>query len=272
VGVPGELHTGGDGLARGYLGRPDLTAERFVPSPFAGGGDEPGARLYRTGDLARWRPDGVLEFLGRRDGQVKVRGIRIELGEIETALALHPAVREAAVALRQDEAGERRLVAYVAADPESAPSPAALRRHLASRLPEPMLPAAFVILERLPLTPNGKVDRRALPAPERIGLPEREHVPPASPLEEQLAAVCAEVLGRERVGMADNFFDLGGHSLLATQWMARLRDRYGVEITLQMVFETSSLRELADRLVEEELAGADAGDLAELIAELKELS
>ena len=269
AGVWGELAAGGDGVARGYLGRPDLTAAAFVPDPFAA---DPGARLYRTGDIVRWRPDGVLEFLGRRDGQVKVRGIRIELGEIETALALHSAVREAAVALREDEAGERRLVAYVAADPESAPSPAALRRHLASRLPEPMLPAAFVILERLPLTPNGKVDRRALPAPERIGLPEREYVPPASPLEEQLAAVCAEVLGRERVGMMDNFFDLGGHSLLATQWMARLRDRYGVEITLQMVFETSSLRELADRLVEEELAGADAGDLAELIAELKELS
>ncbi len=269
AGVWGELFAGGDGVARGYLGRPGLTAAAFVPDPFAA---DPGARLYRTGDVVRWRPDGVLEFLGRRDGQVKVRGIRIELGEIETALALHPAVREAAVVLRQDQAGDRRLIAYVAADPANAPDPAALRRHLASRLPEAMLPAAFVVLERLPLTPNGKVDRRALPAPERIGLPERQYVPPANPLEEQLATVCAEVLERERVGMADNFFDLGGHSLLATQWVARLRDRYGLEVTLQMVFETSSLRGLADRLVEEELAGADAGDLAELIAELKELS
>jgi amino acid adenylation domain-containing protein/non-ribosomal peptide synthase protein (TIGR01720 family) len=269
AGVWSELFAGGDGVARGYLARPALTAASFVPDPFA---PEPGARLYRTGDLVRWRPDGVLEFLGRRDGQVKVRGVRVELGEIEAALALHPAVREAAVVLREDQAGERRLVAYAAADPADPPSPAALRRHLASRLPEPMLPAAFVLLERLPLTSNGKVDRRALPAPDRIGRPEREHVPPASPLEEQLAAVCAEVLGRERVGMADNFFDLGGHSLLATQWVARLRDRYGLGVSLQMVFETSSLRELADRIMEEELTGADAGDLAELLAELKEPS
>ncbi len=269
VGVWGELVAGGDGVARCYLGRPALTAESFIPDPFS---REPGARLYRTGDIVRWRPDGVLEFLGRRDGQVKVRGIRIELGEIEAALAQHPAVRAAAVVLREDQAEDRRLIAYVAADPEDAPGPAALRRHLASRLPEPMLPAAFVILERLPLTPAGKVDRRALPAPDRIGLPEREYVPPASPIEEQLAAVCAEVLGRERVGMEDSFFALGGHSLLATQWVARLRDRYGLEVTLQMVFETSSLRELADRIVEEELASAESGELAELMAELKELS
>ena len=268
VGVWGELVAGGDGVARCYLGRPDLTAASFIPDPFAG---EPGARLYRTGDIVRWRADGVLEFLGRRDGQVKVRGIRIELGEIEAALALHPAVRAAAVVLREDQPEDRRLIAYVAADPKDAPSPAALRRHLASRLPEPMLPAAFVILERLPLTPAGKVDRRALPAPDRIGRPEREYVPPASAIEEQLAAVCAEVLGHERVGMEDSFFELGGHSLLATQWVARLRDRYGLEVTLQMVFETSSLRELADRIVEEELAAADSGELAELMAELKEL-
>jgi amino acid adenylation domain-containing protein/non-ribosomal peptide synthase protein (TIGR01720 family) len=269
AGVWGELFAGGDGVARGYLERPALTAESFIPDPFA---QEPGARLYRTGDLVRWRPDGVLEFLGRRDGQVKVRGIRIELGEIEAALVLHPAVREAAVILREDQAGDRRLVAYIGADPENAPSPAALQRHLAARLPEAMLPAAFVTLERLPLTPNGKVDRRSLPAPERIGRPEPEYVPPASAIEEQLATVCAEVLGRERIGMADNFFDLGGHSLLATQWVARLRDRYRLEVTLQMVFETSSLRELADRIVEEELANADVGDLAELMAEMEELS
>src|SRR6185295_6668844 len=267
AGVWGELFTGGDGVARGYLGRPDLTAAAFLPDPFA---EEPGARLYGTGDIVRWRPDGVLEFLGRRDGQVKVRGIRIELGEIEAALALHSAVREAAVVLREGPAGDRRLVAYLAADPENVPSPAELRRYLAARLPEPMLPAAFVILERLPLTPNGKLDRRALPALDRIDRPEREYLPPSSPVEEQLAAVCAEVLDRERVGMRDNFFDLGGHSLLATQLVARLRDRYGLEASLQMVFDASDLLDLADRIVQETLEEArelSPEELEDLLAE-----
>ncbi|HYX25229.1 MAG TPA: amino acid adenylation domain-containing protein, partial [Thermoanaerobaculia bacterium] len=252
-GVWGELCAGGDGIARGYLGRPELTAERFVPDPLA---PEPGDRLYRTGDLARWR-GGVLEFLGRRDGQVKVRGHRVELGEVEAALAGHPAVREAVVLLRED-----RLVAWVTAA-AAKPDPAELRRHLAIRLPDPMIPSAFVVLDRFPLTPNGKLDRRALPAPERA---ETGYAPPETPVEELLTATCAEVLGRERVGVRDNFFDLGGHSLLATQLVARLRERHGLDVPLQMVFDAADLRDLADRIVERELAAADGALLAELLA------
>jgi amino acid adenylation domain-containing protein len=250
-GVWGELCAGGDGVARGYLGRPDLTAERFVPDPY---GPKPGGRLYRTGDLVRWR-GGVLEFLGRRDGQVKLRGNRIELGEVEAALTGHPAVREAAVVLRED-----RLVGYVTGDPD----PAEMRRFLAVRLPDPMIPSFFVVLDRFPLTPNGKVDRRAFPAPE--GTVE-SYAPPETPVEESLTAACAEVLGIERVGVRDNFFALGGHSLLATRLVARLRERYGLDVPLQMVFDAVDLRDLADRVVERELADVDDSVLAELLGE-----
>ncbi|MEA2604412.1 MAG: hypothetical protein QOF89_5404 [Acidobacteriota bacterium] len=252
-GVWGELCAGGDGVARGYLGRPDLTAERFVPDPY---GPKPGGRLYRTGDLVRWR-GGVLEFLGRRDGQVKLRGNRIEMGEVEAALTGHPAVREAVVVLR-----EERLAAYVTGDPD----PVELRRFLAARLPDPMIPSAFVVLDRLPLTPNGKVDRRVLPAPEGRGAVE-SYVPPETPVEESLTAACAEVLGVERVGVRDNFFALGGHSLLATRLVARLRERYGLDVPLQMVFDAVDLRDLADRIVERKLAGVDDSVLAELLGE-----
>ncbi len=261
-GVWGELFAGGDGVARGYLGRPELTAERFLPDPF---GPRPGGRLYRTGDLVRWRA-GVLEFLGRRDGQVKIRGHRIELGEVEAALTAHPAVGEAVVAVaavREDRPGDRRLVAYVTAAselvPDTAPDAGELRRHLASRLPEPYIPTVFVLLDRLPLTPNGKVDRRALPAPEGTAAAQ-SHVPPETPVEEWLTAVCAEVLGlesAERVSVCDNFFALGGHSLLATRFVARLRELYGLDVSLQMVFDAADLRDLGDRIVERELAAAD---------------
>ncbi|HSS75467.1 MAG TPA: amino acid adenylation domain-containing protein, partial [Thermoanaerobaculia bacterium] len=239
-GVWGELFAGGDGVARGYLGRPELTAERFVPDPF---GPEPGGRLYRSGDLVRWH-GGVLEFLGRRDGQVKIRGNRVELGEIEAALTGHPAVREAVVLLR-----EERLVAWITATPDGSPDPAELRRHLAARLPEPMIPSAFVILDRFPLTANGKVDRRALPAPEGPE-PAATFEAPATPVEESLTAACAELLGLERVGVRDNFFALGGHSLLATQLVARLRERHGLDVPLQRVFDAADFRELANRIVE----------------------
>ena len=251
-GVWGELFAGGDGVARGYLGRPELTAERFVPDPL---GPEPGGRLYRTGDLVRWR-DGVLEFLGRRDGQVKIRGNRVELGEVEAALAGHPAIREAVVLLRED-----RLVAWIAGEPD----PAGLRRFLAARLPEPMVPSAFVVLDRLPLTPNGKVDRRALPDPE--GVTAEGYEAPATPVEESLTAVCAEVLGLERVGVRDNFFALGGHSLLATQLVARLRERHGLDVPLQLVFDATDFRDLGDRIMDRELAAADESLLAEMMSE-----
>ncbi len=250
VGVWGELLASGDGVARGYLGRPDLIAERFVPDPWGEGG-----RLYRTGDVVRWRPDGLLEFLGRRDGQVKIRGFRVEPGEIEAALAGHPQVREAVVVL-WETAGDRRLAAYVVgsvAEPE-------LRRHLATLLPEPMIPAAFVLLDRLPLTPNGKVDRRALPGPDSARRT-REYLAPANPIEESLAAACAKVLGLQRVGMRDNFFDLGGHSLTAARFVARLRDQHGLEVSLQMVFDAADLGDLADRVIGRTLE-EEAGDLS----------
>jgi amino acid adenylation domain-containing protein len=229
-GAVGELYAGGDGLARGYLGRPDLTAERFVPDPL---GRPPDARLYRTGDLASWRPDGTLEFLGRADSQVKIRGFRIEPGEVEAAICLHPEVRLAVVALRED-----RLVAYVV------PAvPADLRARLQERLPDHLVPAVFVALEALPLDPNGKVDRRVLPAPEQPR--ESAGEAPATPLEEILAGIWAEVLRLERVGIHDDFFELGGHSLLATQVVSRVREVFGVELPLRRLFEAPTVAELS---------------------------
>ncbi|HJX28063.1 MAG TPA: amino acid adenylation domain-containing protein, partial [Thermoanaerobaculia bacterium] len=246
VGVPGELHAGGDGLARGYLGRPDLTAERFVPSPLAGTEDAAGARLYRTGDLARWRPDGTLDFLGRIDQQVKIRGFRIEPGEIEAALEAHPGVTACAVVVRSiggPAAESSALVAYVVRD-ETQPSMGELREHLRRRLPEFMVPAFFVALSELPLTPNGKVDRRALPNPEREPAA-ADLSAPRTPLEELLAGIWAEVLGQERVGIHDSFFDLGGHSLLATRVISRLRGVLGIELPVRTLFEQPTVAALA---------------------------
>jgi non-ribosomal peptide synthetase component F/thioesterase domain-containing protein/acyl carrier protein len=231
IGVPGELCIGGEGLARGYLGSPDLTAERFVPDPFAGG------RMYRTGDLARWRPDGAIEFLGRIDFQVKVRGFRIELGEIEAALVAHPAVRQAVAGLRGD-----RLVAWVVAEAD-----ADLREHLKGRLPDYMIPAAFVKRDAFPLTPSGKVDRKALPEPEIVG-GERGWVAPRGPVEELIAGIWSELLNVERVGAEDSFFELGGHSLLATQVASRLRRVFGVDMPVRQLFETPVLSQLAERV------------------------
>jgi amino acid adenylation domain-containing protein len=254
VGVTGELYIGGAGVARGYLGRPALTAERFLPDPF---GTAAGARLYRTGDLARWRPDGSLECLGRIDHQVKIRGFRVELGEVEAALLRHPAVREAVVVAREDASGEQALVAYTVARPEAGLAAAELRRGLQETLPEYMVPSAFVALEALPLTPNGKVDRKALPPPG-LARPSAGsfHVPPRGPIEEALAGIWGELLGRERVGVHDNFFDLGGHSLSATQLLARLRDTFAVEASLRDFLDEPTVAGLS-RLVERELtAGA----------------
>ncbi|HXO21370.1 MAG TPA: amino acid adenylation domain-containing protein, partial [Thermoanaerobaculia bacterium] len=245
IGVPGELLAGGDGLARGYLDRPDLTAEKFIPDAWSG---EPGGRLYRTGDLARHLPDGRLEFLGRIDGQVKLRGFRIELGEIEAHLGQHPAVRGAVVAAREDMPGDRRLVAYVVARDAGARADLApeLRTYLRSRLPEHMVPSAFVALDALPLSPNGKVDRRALPAPE-LGrhASSRSFVAPRSPVEELLAGIWSAVLGLDAVSVRDNFFSLGGHSLLATQVVSRTREVCGVELPLRTLFEAPTIAELA---------------------------
>ncbi len=253
VGVAGELYTGGDGLARGYLSRPEQTAERFVPDPFG----EAGGRLYRTGDLARWRPDGQIEFIGRADGQVKVRGFRIEVGEVEVALGRHQGVRECAVVARSEGEGEKRLVAYFVAEEGQGPTAAELREHLQQRLPAYMLPSAYVELEELPLTQNGKVDRKALPAPEDVGAaPEAEYLPPRTATEEMLAGLWSDLLGAERVGIADNFFELGGHSLLATQLMSRVREAFGVEVPLRALFAHPTVGELALTIEEEVRRGA----------------
>ncbi|HEV2707211.1 MAG TPA: amino acid adenylation domain-containing protein [Pyrinomonadaceae bacterium] len=243
TGIVGELYTGGDGLARCYLNRPELTAEKFLPDPFSG---EVGARLYRTGDSARYRADGTIEFIGRGDQQVKLRGFRIELGEIEAALSAHAAVRECLVLVREDASGDKRLAAYFTADEAETPTHDELRRYLRERLPEYMIPAAFVALEAFPLTDNGKIDRRALPAPED-SLPSREnlYVAPRNATEEALAAIIRDVLGIERVSIYDNFFDMGGHSLLATQVITCVRDTFHVDLHLKRFFEHPSIADLA---------------------------
>jgi amino acid adenylation domain-containing protein len=242
LGAPGELYIGGLGVARGYLGRPELTAERFLPDPFS---SAPGARLYRTGDRVRRRADGALEFLGRLDRQLKLRGFRVELGEVEAALCRHPAVREALAVARQVRPGEQELVGYVvAAGP--APTVAELRRHLQGSLPAYMVPARLAVVESFPLTPNGKVDVASLPAPEE-GEPRREQrgPPPSTPTEQALAAIWREVLGLDFVGRHDNFFELGGHSLLALRVVARLRNALQAEVPLSRLFERPTLAELA---------------------------
>ncbi|MBW4457214.1 MAG: amino acid adenylation domain-containing protein [Nostoc indistinguendum CM1-VF10] len=243
VGVPGELYIGGVGLARGYRNRPELTAEKFIAHPFS---NESGARLYKTGDLARYLPDGNIEFLGRIDHQVKIRGFRIELGEIEAVLSQYPGVRETVVVVREDEPGSKRLVAYVVLNPEQALTITDLRRFLEEKLPQYMVPTAFVMLEALPLTPSGKVNRRALPVPDKAQLqPEGIFVAPQTPVEELLAGIWAEVLGVEKVGIHNNFFELGGHSLLATRVISQLREVFKVELPLRRLFETPTVAGLA---------------------------
>jgi amino acid adenylation domain-containing protein len=250
IGVPGDLFIGGECLSAGYLGRPDGTADQYLPDPFAGA---PGARLYRTGDRARFWPDGNLEFLGRRDHQVKIRGYRIELGEIQAALAQHPAVREAAVLARDEAGGGKRLVAWFAARPGEAPPPtaAALRAWVQERLPAYMVPAAFVEVEALPVTANGKLDRQALPAPGGARAGEgaaAAGAAPRTPAEEVLAAIWAEILAVERVGVRDDLFELGAHSLLATQVVSRIRETLGVEMPLRVLFEQPTVAGQAERV------------------------
>jgi acyl carrier protein len=242
VGVAGDLYLAGDGVARGYLGRPGMTAEKFVPDPYGGAGE----RMYATGDRARRVADGQIEYLGRADFQVKVRGFRIELGEIESVLRAHPAVADA-VALARDGEGGRRLVAYVVAVEGRTADAAELAAFLRGRLPEYMVPSAIVELDAFPRTTSGKLDRNALPEPGPA--PEaREFAAPRTPTEQALARVWTEVLGVERVGADDNFFDLGGHSLLATRVMARIRQELRVELPLRVVIEAPTLSALAARV------------------------
>jgi amino acid adenylation domain-containing protein len=241
VGVTGELYIGGAGVARGYLNRPELTAARFLKDPFT---DDPNARMYRTGDLGRWLADGNIEFLGRNDFQVKIRGFRIELGEIEARLSEHEGVQEAVVLAREDTPGDKRLVAYYTAREQNSVGTEALRAHLAAKLPEYMVPPAYVRLESLPLTPNGKLDRKALPAPEGDAYVLRQYEAPQGAIEELLAGIWAELFNRERVGRHDNFFELGGHSLMAVTLVERLA-RAGLKADVRALFGTPTLAELA---------------------------
>jgi amino acid adenylation domain-containing protein len=244
VGVPGELHIGGDGLARGYLNRPELTAEKFIADPFS---KLPGRRLYKTGDLVRYQAKGRIEFLGRMDDQVKIRGYRIELGEVEAVLRRHPNVRELVVVARATAAGEKRLVAYLVPWQTPAPTTRELRTLVKAQLPDYMVPSAFIALEALPLTPNGKVDRKALPEPD--SRPEiTEFVPPGTPTEKALAEIWCKILGLKQVGIHDNFFELGGHSLTATQLISRLGQLSDVEVTLRDLFDTPTVAGLSKRL------------------------
>ncbi|HEY0172161.1 MAG TPA: amino acid adenylation domain-containing protein, partial [Pyrinomonadaceae bacterium] len=251
AGMRGELYIGGDGVARGYLNRPGLTAERFVPDPFS---PEPGARLYRSGDGGRYHPDGVVEFLGRRDGQVKVRGFRVELGEVEAALGGLEEVAAAAVVAREGAGGERRLVGYVALREGCAASRRELRERLRGRVPDYMVPAVITVLERLPLNENGKVDRRALPEPREDAAEEYEE--PRGEMEKVLAGMWEQVLGVARVSRTANFFDLGGNSLRAMQLMSRVRETLGVSVALRTVFECPTVAELAERVAPSAVKGA----------------
>nr|WP_276319267.1 thioesterase domain-containing protein [Streptomyces luteoverticillatus] len=244
-GVTGEMYVAGEGLARGYLGRHALTAERFVADPFAHLFGESGSRMYRSGDLARRRPDGTLEYFGRADHQVKIRGFRIELGEIEAVLADHPDVADAAVVVREDTPGDKRLVAY--AVPAHDTTPALLREHTRGELPGHMVPSAVVLLDRLPLTANGKLDRKALPAPD-LAAAVTEGRAPRGPREEQLCAIFADVLGLPRVGVDDNFFDLGGHSLLAVRLAGRVKEALGTDTGIGTVFQAPTPAALATAL------------------------
>jgi acyl-coenzyme A synthetase/AMP-(fatty) acid ligase/acyl carrier protein len=261
----GELHIGGAGVAQGYVGQPELTAERFHTDPFS---DDPGARTYATGDLVRLLPDGEIEFVGRRDDQLKIRGFRVEPSEVEAVLRMYPPVRETVVIGHDDGRGERRLVAYVVADGSVTADD--LKRHAAQWLPDVMIPSAFVTIESLPLTPSGKVDRLALPAPDQAnGRSADAYVAPRTPVEETVAAIWINVLGIERVGVNDDFFALGGHSLLATQIIAQIRSDLSVNLPLHSLFTAPTVATLSAQVVQ--MMGEDE-ETAKLLAEVDDLS
>lgn len=265
IGVPGEICIAGAGVARGYYNRPELTEEKFVANPF-----RRAQRMYRTGDLGRFRPDGVIECLGRIDHQVKVRGFRIELGEIESVLMQYPDIRQAVVEVRQSQSGDKRLIAYLVGHKIADTS--GLRQFLAPKLPEYMIPASFVTLAALPLSPNGKLNRSALPDPGDTR-PETSHtfVAPVTPVQIAVAEIFSQVLEIQPVGLHDNFFELGGHSLLAVRVVSRLRDRFQVEVTPRLLFEFPSVQQLADRISDLLLKSTEDDEMAALLAELGEL-
>lgn len=270
IGVPGEMYVGGAGVARGYLNRPELNNERFLPDMFHPAN---GNRLYKSGDQARRLANGDIEYLGRIDQQVKIRGFRIELGEIETVLASHPGVRESVVIINSDESGEKRLIAYLVPNTAQAVSSSELHAFMKERLPEYMIPAAFVKLEKMPLTSNGKIDRRALPDAD-IMRPETEgaYVAARTPLEEEVVEAWKEVLGLQRIGIHENFFEIGGHSLLATKVIILLRSRLGINLSLRLLFENPTVAGMATALMETLLEHTEEPALADMISEVEGLS
>ncbi|QYX31921.1 non-ribosomal peptide synthetase [Sphaerospermopsis torques-reginae] len=267
IGVAGELYIGGASVARGYLNQPKLTRERFISNPFM-----EGDTLYKTGDLVRSLPNGNIEFIGRIDTQVKLRGFRIELAEIEAVLNQHPDIQQVVVIAREDEPGKKLLVAYLVAQ-DNVATPSSLRNFLKSKLPDYMIPAAFVFLDNLPLTPNGKINRRALPIPDHTQRNlEVNFVPPSTDTEQELAAIWTEVLNLKQVGIHDNFFELGGHSLLATQAISRLREVFSLDFPLRYLFENPTIAELAQKVTEQQIEQAENDELARILAEVDQLS
>jgi acyl carrier protein len=267
IGVPGELYVGGTSVARGYLNQPKLTIEKFISNPFI-------ARdtLYKTGDLVRRLPDGNIEFIGRIDTQVKIRGFRIELAEIEAVLIQHPDIQQVVVIAREDEPGKKLLVAYLVAQ-NNVRTPSTLRNFLKSKLPDYMIPAAFVFLENLPLTPNGKINRRALPVPDTSQRNlEVDFVLPSTDTEQELADIWTEVLKLKQVGINDNFFELGGHSLLATQAISRLIEVFSLDFSLRYLFENPTIAELAQKVIEQQIEQVENDELARILAEVDQLS
>ena len=270
VGIPGELHLGGMGLARGYLGRPDLTAEKFIPDPFS---VEPGARMYRTGDLARFLSDGRIDFLGRIDLQVKIRGYRIELGEVEAVLNEYPLVKTCVVVAREEADDDKRLVAYIVAREGQEPGYLELRNFLRTRLLEHMIPSAFVLLDEMPLTPNGKINRRALPAPEVLRPEiEQRYIAPRNDIEVTLVELWQEVLGINPIGVSDNFFDVGGHSLKATRLLSKVHSIFRTQLPLSVVFEATTVEALACALVEHEAKPGQTAKIARVLQRIKSIS
>ena len=267
VGVVGEICVGGVGVGRGYLNNPEQTAAAFVAHPFS-----PGERFYRTGDLGRYRADGVIEFAGRGDYQVKLRGFRIELGEIEVKLCTCDGVRDAIVVAREDQPGDKRLVAYLVPRDGAEPTATQLRAQLQAMLADYMVPSAFVMLEAFPLTPNGKIDRKALPAPDQSALAQRHYEAPYGDIEVALAQIWQDLLGAQQVGRQDNFFELGGHSLLATQLVLRVRQVMALELPLMKVFQMPTLSALSEEISALAVGQFEASDVARIEAEMGDMS
>lgn len=268
IGIAGEIYIGGEGVGRGYLNQPGLTAERFIPHPY---NTEGGARLYRTGDVGRYLRDGNIEHLGRLDDQVKLRGFRIELGEIEAVLSQHPAVRQVVLTVREDQPGDKRLACYVVAETGTQPNITELRQFLRNKLPDHMIPTAFVVLESLPLNAHGKVDRGALPAPNGLR-PELDtsYIIPRTEAERNIAGVWQEVLRLESVGIFDNFFDLGGHSLLMIQVHDKLREKFKFEVSMVELFEYPSINSLVEHLSQQKNVTPTQDEHLELASQLRE--